>query len=110
MQFFFDGVDLDTVRLQTGWIIAGLDGDGIMTQLSVRQVMEKQGALMGEYRLCTAEVQQIHSIRPRIGQHINSMCHPFCPTLLGVGIERRLGNAVFQNLRSFENAVVLPEK
>ena len=64
MQFFLDGVDLDAIRLQAGRIVSGLDRDGIRIWLPVGQVMEKQCALMGEYGLRTAKVQQVHGIRP----------------------------------------------
>ena len=110
MQFLLDGINLDAVRLQAGRIVAGLDRDGIRTRLPVGQVMEKQCALMGEYGLRTAKVQQVHGVRPCVRRNINAVRRLFHAALLGVGIEDRLGNAGFQNLRGFEDSIVLLEK
>ena len=110
MQFFLDGVDLDAVCLQAGRIVAGLDGDGIRTRLPVGQVMEKQCTFMGEYGLRTAKVQQIHGVRPCVGRNINAMRCLLHTALLGVGVKRGLSNTVFQNLRGFDDPIVLLKK
>ena len=110
MQFFLDGIDLDAVRLQAGRIVAGLDRDGIRIRLPVGQVMEKQCALMGEYGLRTAKVQQVHGVRPCIWRNINAMRGLLYAALLGVGVKRGLGNTDFQNLRGFDDPIVLLKK
>ena len=110
MQFFLDGVDLDAIRLQTGGIVASLDRDGIRTRLPVGQVMEKQCAFMGEYGLRTAKVQQVHGVRPCVGRNINAVRCLLHAALLSVGVKRGLGNTDFQNLRGFDDPIVLLKK
>ena len=91
-------------------IVAGLDGDGIWIRLPVGQVMEKQCALMGEYGLRTAKVQQVHGVRPSIWRNINAVRSLLYAALSCVGIEHRLGNTDFQNLRGFDDPIVLLKK
>ena len=59
----------DAVCLQAGGIAASLDRDGIRTRLPVGQ----QCALMGEYGLRTAKVQQVHGVRPCVRRNINAV-------------------------------------
>lgn len=40
-RFFLDGTDLDAILLQTGWIAASFDGNGIRTRLPLSQVVKK---------------------------------------------------------------------
>ena len=110
MQFLLDGINLDAVRLQAGRIVAGLDRDGIRIRLPVGQVMEKQCAFMGEYGLRTAKVQQVHDVRPCVGRNINTVRGLLHAALLGVGIECGLSNTDFQNLRGFDDPIVLLKK
>ena len=42
--------------------------------------------------------------------NINAMCCLLYAALLGVGIERGLGNTDFQNLRGFDDPIVLLKK
>ena len=105
-----DGIDLDAIRLQAGRIVAGLDRDGIRIRLPVGQVMEKQCALMGEYGLRTAKVQQVHGVRPCVGRNINTVRCLLHAALLGVGVKRGLGNTDFQNLRGLDDPIVLLKK
>ena len=72
--------------------------------------MEKQCALMGEYGLRTAKVQQVHGVRPCVGRNINAVRCLLHAALLGVGVKRGLGNTDFQNLRGFDDPIVLLKK
>ena len=72
--------------------------------------MEEQRAFMGEHGLRAAKVQQVHRVRPRVWRNINAVRRLFCAALPDVSVECGLGNAVFQNLRGFEDTVVLLEK
>ena len=69
--------------------------------------MEKQRALMGEYGLRTAKVQQVHGVHPSIRRNINAVRCLLYAALLGVGVKRGLGNTDFQNLRGFDDPIVL---
>ena len=80
------------------------------TRLPVGQVMEKQCAFMGEYGLRTAKVQQVHGVRPCVGRNINAVRCLLHAALLSVGVKRGLGNTDFQNLRGFDDPIVLLKK
>ena len=72
--------------------------------------MEKQCTFMGEYGLRTAKVQQVHGVRPCVGRNINAVRCLLHAALLGVGVKRGLGNTDFQNLRGFDDPIVLLKK
>lgn len=62
---------------------------------------------MGEYGLRTAKVQQVHGVRPCVRRNINTVRGLLYAVLLGVGVKRGLGNTDFQNLRGFDDPIVL---
>ena len=65
---------------------------------------------MGEYGLRTAKVQQVHGVRPCVRRNINTVRGLLYAVLLGVGVKRGLGNTDFQNLRGFDDPIVLLKK